>query len=50
MLASYVCQIFSDSKLTNMLSEGGKEAAMKRHNRKEISENLYSIYSLVCKK
>lgn len=50
MLASLVCQIFSDSKLTNMLSQGGKEAAMKRHNRKKISKNLSSIYSLVCKK
>lgn len=50
MLANAINFVFSDNILANTLSRNGRIAAICRHNREEITQNLNSIYNSICKK
>jgi glycosyltransferase involved in cell wall biosynthesis len=47
MLASYICNIFSNDKLAVRLSEKSKISASNRHNKEQNAITLYNIYSKI---
>jgi glycosyltransferase involved in cell wall biosynthesis len=48
MLAMAVCRIFSDNDFANSLSKNEIEAALHRHDKQNITENLNFIYKSIC--
>lgn len=47
MLAHEVCQIFADDQFAQTLSQESRQAALSRHDRKNIAHTLYNIYSWI---
>ncbi len=47
MLAASICQLFANKKLALVLSAGGKNEALRRHDRKTNAKILNAIYSEV---
>ncbi|MBN1986986.1 MAG: glycosyltransferase family 4 protein [Prolixibacteraceae bacterium] len=47
MLASSICKLFSDDILAQKISEKGKIAAAKRHDKKQNAARLFQIYSTI---
>ncbi len=47
MLAAYICKLFSDDKLTKVISENARICAANRHNKEQNATKLYQIYSKI---
>lgn len=45
MLAAYICELFSNDKLSMKISENARICAAERHNKQKNASALYQIYS-----